>query len=66
MPFSFWTDLRGYDSVSVNADLPGPVAGYLIPTEGGWIIEGDEPQTVYASRDEAAQILIDRYHATQL
>jgi len=60
---SFWTDGRGYLSVSVNGNQPGPVAGYLIPTENGWIIEGDDPQTVYPNRDEAARILVDRYHS---
>jgi hypothetical protein len=60
---SFWTDGRGYPSVSVNENQPVPVAGYLIPTEGGWTIEGDQPQTVYADKDEAARILVDRYGA---
>jgi hypothetical protein len=59
---SFWTDSRGYLSVSVNENQPGPVVGYLIPTEGGWMIEGDQPQTVYANRDDGAFILVERYH----
>jgi hypothetical protein len=62
VPYSFWKDNRGYESVSVNANLPGPVAGYLIPAESGWIIEGDDPQAIFASREQAAAILIDRYH----
>jgi hypothetical protein len=58
---SFWTDGRGYVSVSLNENLPLPVVGYLIPAENGWTIEGDEPQTIYPSKDEAAQVLLDRY-----
>ncbi len=62
MAYSFWNDVRGYDSVSVNENLPGPVAGYLIPTDGGWLIEGDQSGAVYANKHEAARILVDRYH----
>jgi hypothetical protein len=61
MPYSFWTDVRGYESVSINETLPGPVLGYLIPTDGGWLIEGDEPATVYTNKDEAARVLVERY-----
>ena len=62
MAHSFWKDLCGYEGVSVNEALPGPVAGYLISTEGGWAIEGDFPLTVYAIKDEAAEVLVDRFH----
>ncbi len=62
---SFWTDSRGYLAVSVSEELPGPVIGYLIPAEAGWTIEGDEPQTIYPSRDEAARLLVQRYRAPE-
>ena len=61
IPHSFWTDKRGHFSVSLNQSRPGPVAGYLIPVENGWVIEGDECRKVFANRDEPAKILIERY-----
>jgi hypothetical protein len=61
MPYSFWKDVRGYESVSINETLPGPVVGYLIPTDAGWLIEGDEPATVYTNKDEVARVLVERY-----
>ena len=59
MKYSFWKDTRGYWSVSRNETLPGPVAGYLIPHEGGtWTIEGDPEKKGYTTREEAAEVLL--------
>lgn len=60
MEYSFWTDTRGYTSVSRSKNLPGPVVGYLIPgEEETWIIEGDESGAVYQSREQAAKVLLE-------
>jgi hypothetical protein len=63
MPYSFWDDPKGRVAVSVNANSPGPVAGYLLRVEHGWSIEGDETKVTFTTREDAAKVVIQRHRA---
>jgi hypothetical protein len=62
--YSLWKDIRGFLAVSVSNKAPKPVAGYLVPSDNGWFIEGDKPPVKYDDVDEAASTLVDRFHGS--